>query len=354
MNPENDSPLRSQEVRTISLLPSSSVEQNNIVSHLKQGHNVIVDAIAGSGKSTTIITVAKALPNQRFLQLTYNAMLRKEFRQTLEKQHIHNIDVHTFHSLGVRHFTSEACTDMGLRRVLYENLPMKTPIPTYDVCALDECQDMTPLYYHFIKHTLQISQHHIQLLFLGDYMQCLYEFKGADARFLTMDESLWNQETFLRSTTFISCTLNLSYRVTNQMASFINEVMLGENRLRACRDGVPVYYLRNSRSNIEKIVIYHIKRILAEGDLPSDIFVLGPSVRGTMSNIRKLENSFVESDIPCQQKRFLNCQSIKIVIVHFPPRYPTKETGSYGFPLPHKREPAKVTYGSLHVYRIFA
>ena len=299
MNPENDSPLRSQEVRTISLLPSSSVEQNNIVSHLKQGHNVIVDAIAGSGKSTTIITVAKALPNKRFLQLTYNAMLRKEFRQTLEKQHIHNIDVHTFHSLGVRHFTSEACTDMGLRRVLYENLPMKTPIPTYDVCVLDECQDMTPLYYHFIKHTLQISQHHIQLLFLGDYMQCLYEFKGADARFLTMAESLWNQETFLRSTTFISCTLNMSYRVTNQMASFINEVMLGENRLRACRDGVPVYYLRNSRSNIEKIVIYHIKRILAEGDLPSDIFVLGPSVRGTMSNIRKLENSFVESDIPC-------------------------------------------------------
>ena len=124
MNPENDSPLRSQEVRTISLLPSSSVEQNNIVSHLKQGHNVIVDAIAGSGKSTTIITVAKALPNKRFLQLTYNAMLRKEFRQTLEKQHIHNIDVHTFHSLGVRHFTSEACTDMSLRRVLYENLPL--------------------------------------------------------------------------------------------------------------------------------------------------------------------------------------------------------------------------------------
>ena len=277
----------------------ASPEQTNILSHVRQGHNVIVDAIAGSGKSTTIITVAKALPTKRFLQLTYNAMLRKEFRQTLEDQDIHNIDVHTFHSLGVRYFTSEACTDMGIRRIVYEELPITQTIPTYDVCVLDECQDMTPLYYHFIKHTLQISQHNIQLLFLGDYMQCLYEFKGADDRFLTMAESLWKRETFLRSRTFISCTLNMSYRITNQMASFINHAMLGENRIQACREGVPVYYLRNSRSNIEKIVIYHIKRILAEGDLPSDIFVLGPSVRGTMSNIRKLENSFVESDIPC-------------------------------------------------------
>ena len=32
---------------------------------------------------------------------------------------------------------------------------------------------------------------------------------------------------------------------------------------------------------------------------PNDIFVLGPSVKGEQSNIRKLENMLVEKDIPC-------------------------------------------------------
>jgi hypothetical protein len=83
------------------------------------------------------------------------------------------------------------------------------------------------------------------------------------------------------------------------MSAFLNQVMLGEERLHACREGAPVTYIRNSRSNMEKIVIYHIKKILAEGDLASDVFILGPSVKGAMSNIRKMENFLVEGGVPC-------------------------------------------------------
>ena len=79
-----------------------SNEQQTIVEHLRNGFNVVVDAIAGSGKSTTIIAVAEAFPKKRFLQITYNAMLRKEFRQKLDEHGITNIDVHTFHSLYTR------------------------------------------------------------------------------------------------------------------------------------------------------------------------------------------------------------------------------------------------------------
>jgi hypothetical protein len=90
------------------------------------------------------------------------------------------------------------------------------------------------------------------------------------------------------------------------MSAFVNNVMLGENRMNACREGVPVVYIRNSRFFLEKIIIHHIKRILDEGDLPSDIFILAPSVKGTFSNVRRLENVLVEADIPCHVPMFEN------------------------------------------------
>jgi len=75
--------------------------------------------------------------------------------------------------------------------------------------------------------------------------------------------------------------------------------MLGENRMVACKEGEPVTYIRNLRHNIEKTVVYEIQKILEQGDSPSDIFVLGGSVRGVNSYIRKIENILVENNIPC-------------------------------------------------------
>ena len=277
-----------------------SEEQLFIFQNILENKNVIVDAIAGAGKSSTIIAIAERLPNLSFLQITYNSMLRKEFKEKLKVLCLTNIEVHTFHSLAVKYFQSNAFTDTVLREILYNKLQPQTVISNFDIVILDECQDMTPLYYHFINYVFDfLPRQSLQLLILGDFMQCLYEFKGADSRFLTLADKLWSKCTALKTSNFTQCSLTTSYRITNQMAQFINHAMLDEPRIKACRDGTPVIYIRNTRSNIEKIVIYHIKRILEEGDLPSDIFILGSSVRGVSSNIRKLENVLVESGIPC-------------------------------------------------------
>jgi hypothetical protein len=42
-----------------------------------------------------------------------------------------------------------------------------------------------------------------QLLILGDYMQGLYEFKGADIRFLTMGSEIWSVFERLKTIEFI-------------------------------------------------------------------------------------------------------------------------------------------------------
>jgi hypothetical protein len=279
------------------LEPSS--EQQLIIDNIKKGKNVIVDACAGSGKSTTILSCAQQMPEKRFLQITYNSMLRMEIKDKVKQLCLKNITVHTYHSLAVAKYTKEACTDTGIRKILRENIQPISQIYPQNVIVLDETQDMTYLYYQFVVKFCKDMGTPFQILVLGDYMQGLYEFKGADIRFLTMADQIWSNFSQLSTPEFLKCSLKMSYRITNQMASFVNEAMLGENRLYACKDGEPVIYIRNTKHILQRTVTYHILELIKKGANPGDFFVLGASVKGANSQIRRIENSLVEAGIPC-------------------------------------------------------
>jgi len=276
-----------------------SEEQQIILNNILEGHNVIVDSCAGTGKTTLILSVAKAVPQLKLLQMTYNSMLRFEVKDRVKNSGITNMNVHTFHSLAVRYYLPTCYTDTGIRYIILKDLPSLEKIPKFDIFVLDEAQDMTFLYFQLMAKFARDSGHLIQLLILGDYMQGLYEFKGADIRFLTFADLIWENFQCLKTQEFRNCTMKMSYRITNQMCKFINEIMLDENRMEACRDGAPVTYIRNSRMNIERIVAAEICKLLEQGYKSEDIFVLGPSVKGANSNIRQLENILVERGIAC-------------------------------------------------------
>ena len=276
-----------------------SEEQQCILDTVKEGHNVMVDAVAGTGKTTLILSIAREMPDTKILQLTYNASLRKDVKETVEKNDIQNLTVHTYHSLAKRYYLSTGYTDTEIRRLLFKNMPLKEVSPKYDMIVLDECQDMTLLYFQLMVKFIKDIDCNIQLLILGDYMQGLYDFKGADIRFLTMADQVWDGLTNLTTHGFQKRTMKMSFRITNQMRNFVNDVMLGEERMNACRDGSVVTYVRNSRNNISRVVYGEITKLLENGVNPSEIFVLGGSVKGANSNIRRLENTLVEKDVPC-------------------------------------------------------
>ena len=280
---------------------SLSDEQEHILQEIKNGKNVMVDAVAGTGKTTLILAVAKALPDTQIMQMTYNSSLRLDVKTKIQASELKNIKVHTFHSLAVRYYEPTAFTDTELRRILLKNTPPipMTELPKIDVLVLDECQDMTFLYFQFMVKFVRDINTHVQLLVLGDYMQGLYEFKGADVRFLTMADEIWQKFPLLKTPEFEKCTMRMSFRITNQICSFVNDVMLGEPRMSACRDDQSVVYIRNSTDNIQKIVSAEINKLFDKGIKPSEIFILGSSVKGINSNIRKLENKLVENGIPC-------------------------------------------------------
>ena len=276
-----------------------STEQQVIFQSIKENKNTIVDACAGTGKTALILATAKQLPRRKFLQMTYNSMLRYEVKERVQKNNLKNLDVHTFHSLAVKYYYPSAYTDTGIRYILHNNLPPVIPIAKINVLVLDEAQDMTFLYYQMMCKFIKDMDNPIQLLILGDYMQGLYEFKGADIRFLTFAQKIWKNHPMLKTNKFEQCTMRMSYRITNQMCSFVNRVLLDENRMDACRDGIKVLYACNSRFNLERIVFGEITKLLEQGASPGDFFVLGGSVKGVNSNIRQLENALVEKNIPC-------------------------------------------------------
>jgi len=282
-----------------------SDEQQLVIDNLKNGYNVICSAVAGSGKSSTVLATSKQLFDKQILQITYNASLRLEIKEKVQVLGLPNITVHTFHSLAVKYYSTDCNTDTGIRYLLLHGTPPRTPIPKLDICMLDEFQDCTELYFKFVVKFIRDMGSPVQLLILGDPRQCLYEFKGADTRFLTMADVVWSDFELLSSKEFVHCSLVMSYRITNQMSKFVNDVMLGHELMSACRDGEPVTYIRNSRRNIEKAMIYTINELLTKGGVkPNEIFVLAASVKGIHSHVRKMENALVEQNIPCHVPMF--------------------------------------------------
>lgn len=285
------------------MIPSD--EQSAIIEHIRSGKNVLVDAVAGAGKSSTVLFVAREFPARRILQLTYNASLRLELKEKIAAAGITNLDVHTFHSLGVRYYLHDCFTDIGLRKVVSKNILPREEFPPYDIVVLDEVQDMTLLYYRFVHKALsEMGATRGQLLVLGDYKQSLYEFKGADARFLTKADVLWTDHPYLVSREFVKCGLRTSYRITAPMARFVNEVMLGENRLDAAREGVPVVYIRYTKFDGVHKIIREIQALITSGASPADFFILSGSLRGNSNLIKSIENELVERGIPCNVPLF--------------------------------------------------
>lgn len=286
-----------------------SEEQRYVLDIIRSGKNVVVDACAGSGKSTTILSIAKELNGKQLRQFTYNSQLRFDVKENVRKYKLKNLEVHTYHSFAVKYYSEGAHTDTGIRQIIRNKVIPRNHIPFVDIVVLDESQDMTILYFEFIikmiydmcdeNNPYMKKGNKIQLLVLGDYMQGLYEFKGADIRFLIHANKIWKNIPFLETNQFHDCSLKTSYRVTNQMAKFVNKDMLGEERLVACKEGSPVIYIRRPKHQIENIVVYQINRLLSEGECPSDIFVLGYSVKGSSSYIRHMENILTEAGIPC-------------------------------------------------------
>jgi len=267
-----------------------SNEQLDIINAIKQNKNVICDAVAGSGKTTTVLELAKALPNKLILQITYNSILRHEVKD--KAKDIKNIKIHSYHSLYVNYYNTYAYSDIIINNVIDNNTSPIKELPNFDIIVIDEVQDMTILFYSAILKFANDLQKNVQYLLLGDKNQTVYDFKGADNRFLTLAKDLYSNSVVL--------PLSHSFRVTESIANFVNNVLLGENRIKTFKKGSNVNYLICNTFKIYNFLIKKIKEFFKNGYKPSDIFILSPSfISKKLNPVKLLENELIKSNIPC-------------------------------------------------------
>ncbi|KAF2957005.1 UvrD-helicase domain-containing protein [Marinitoga sp. 38H-ov] len=76
-------------------------EQIDIIKNAKE-NNLIINAFAGSGKSTTLLSIAYALKSKTFLFLAFNNSVKKDIENKIRRSNLKNIKVMTTHGLAYK------------------------------------------------------------------------------------------------------------------------------------------------------------------------------------------------------------------------------------------------------------
>ena len=267
-----------------------TIEQKNIIESIKNGYNVIVDAVAGCGKTTTSLAIAEHCNDKKILLLTYNAGLKIETRQRIEKLNINNLQVHSYHSYCVKYYNYPCYDDLRMRLLLNNDKIKKENDLDFDLVILDEQQDMKPLFFELIQYIIKSDT---QICLFGDINQNIYSYQGSNSDYLIKANELINSKYEWKIHNIFT-----TFRVNKSVANFVNNVLLKEERLNAIKEGPPVEYLICNPFK-PKEIIYKIKHFLSKGYSYNDIFILAPSIKSKKIPVRVLENLLVLNNIPC-------------------------------------------------------
>ena len=281
------------------ILPEASLEQQEVM-HALVNNNVVIDSVAGSGKTTCNLHIAKKFTESNILLLTYNSRLKLETREKIKLLKLTNIEAHSYHSFCVKYYNNLCFTDSEIVEILMNNTECIHQF-NYDIIIIDETQDMSPLLFQLVCKILKDNNNTPKICILGDERQCIFDFNKADQRFITFAEKIFTFNNFH----WKHLKLSTSFRVTFEMSEFINNCMLHKNIITSHKitNIKPRYILcetygKNYGYGFNR-PFQEIEYYLNMGYQPSDIFVLAPSVKSDRAPIQVLENKLKRQlDIP--------------------------------------------------------
>jgi superfamily I DNA/RNA helicase len=151
---------------------------------------------------------------------------------------------------------------------------------------IDEAQDLTPLYYELVCKIYKDNNKNVKICLLGDVHQSIYQFNNADGRYLVYSDKLFK----LNSFEWKKLNLSYSFRITNEMAKFVNNCVFDYDKVLSNKisNVKPKYYMCNSYN--DNFILKEILNFIKNGYKYDDIFVLAPSIKSDKTPIRNLEN----------------------------------------------------------------
>lgn len=282
-------------------LPPASVEQQVCVSHLLSGNNVVVQAEAGSGKSSTFYHAAKAwidtYPETKIIQLCYNVNLRVNSEKRIARLNLQDsIDCFTIHALASIMYATRISDNLALIKHLQDDsLEYTSPDTNYTLCLIDEAQDLTKLMIDVVNNLQKIQK--MRYMVVGDMRQEIYDFSREEKISVLANPEMWLLSNGLP---WVMCSLRTSYRMTAYTCEFLNlflrhptqPMIVPGNTLSLNRK--PIYVVGNKDNQDLFRIVSEMLTIYS----PDQIMILSPSVVTPRSGCQELAARLSDLNIP--------------------------------------------------------
>ena len=209
-------------------------EQNNIIQNIKEGYNIIIQAGAGCAKTTTCLQSIRELQDKKCLFLLFNRMLKIDLQHKVkkyfDKKKQKDIIATNYHSLIISHYGQDSGTYYSMID-LYKNGKAPTQELDFDIIFIDEAQDLDMIICTFLNKVIKdiylCKKKYPQLVFIGDKLQQIYDFKGSKS-----DYFLNAMDYFHRNEIdWKILHLKTTFRLNNNHVKLINDVFYNENVL---------------------------------------------------------------------------------------------------------------------------
>lgn len=262
-----------------------SDEQQKIINYLKANYNLKIEAVAGSGKTTTRLFIADAFKDKNIIILTYNKKLADETNKKIKKHSLTNIKCKTFHLFIGNCFGDTCKDDQALNYIIINKIGVIKNLEHFDLLILDEVQDMSFNIYKPLVKIIKEKYFNSQLCILGDSRQSIYSFRGANPLFLSKAEIAFGN---LNNFSWKSTKLSTSYRITKDNATFLNEVYFNENFITSNQENSEknLFYTLIDAFNTK--ALYEYLKPIFEKYEDEDIFILSNKVQGTNTPLSRL------------------------------------------------------------------
>ncbi len=249
----------------VSLNLQLSSEQQLFIDKALQGHNILVDACIGSGKTTAIQNLCNKFSNtKKILYLTYNRLLKVDAKSKIKKKNVIVTNYHGFAYMSLKKINVSA----GIPELIQTFIQKKPPVGEYDVLIIDEYQDIE----QELAELLQLIKNcnpNMQIIAVGDMEQKIY------------DKTTLNVELFMKEflEEYLTLRFTQCFRLSDGLASMLGRVWKKEIK------GV------NDSCKVEEMTKEKVVSFLAEQN-PADILCLGARTGIMADTLNSLEERY--------------------------------------------------------------
>lgn len=197
-----------------------SDEQKHFVDLALEGHNVLVDACIGSGKTTSIQELCNKFPKTtKILYMTYNRLLKLDAQDKIIGR---NVTVTNYHGF-VYPYLRKHKVYCGIGESIRQFNQLNPEIKKYDVLIIDEYQDIN-LECAELLEIIKKQNPNIQIIAVGDMAQKIYDFT-------THDVEPWIKKYLgnFKAVSFTKC-FRLGDSLASRLADAWNKPITGVNK----------------------------------------------------------------------------------------------------------------------------